>query len=48
MAQANKITDHERIRQWAGQRGGRPARVLIEQGKTASGRTSRFSKFVNR
>ncbi|HEY6983224.1 hypothetical protein [Reyranella sp.] len=89
MAQASKITDHARIRQWAEQRGGRPARVkgtvdragggvlrfdfaekdesleeipwdqffrifednklaLIEQDETTSGRTSRFSRFVNR
>ncbi|SKA30300.1 hypothetical protein SAMN02745126_04934 [Enhydrobacter aerosaccus] len=89
MAQANKITDHDRIRRWAEERGGRPARVrdtagrggggvlrfdfqekdealeeipwdeffrifdenklaLLEQDETASGKTSRFSKFVNR
>ncbi|MBV8193446.1 MAG: hypothetical protein JOY64_32565 [Alphaproteobacteria bacterium] len=89
MAQAKKITDHDEIRQWAEERGGRPACVkrtedkrgscvlrfdfaekdpalediswdeffrifdenelaLLEQDKTASGKISRFSKFVNR
>lgn len=27
MAQAEKITDHKRIREWAERRGGRPSRV---------------------
>jgi hypothetical protein len=86
---AEKITDHEQIRAWAEERGGRPARVkstadkggggvlrfdfgekdaeleeiswddffrifdendlaLLEQEETKSGKTSRFSKFVQR
>lgn len=88
MAEAKKITDHEEIRRWAEERGGRPARVaetaddgggilrfdfgetdesleemnwdeffevfdrkrlaLLEQDRTRDGRTSRFSKFVDR
>ncbi len=93
MSKAEKITDHDRIKAWAEERGGRPARVaatagkgggkdsggvlrfdfgdkddaleeiewdeffrifddhklaLLEQEETASGKTSRFSKFVNR
>jgi hypothetical protein len=89
MARARKITNHDEIRKWAEERGGRPACVketgdrrgscvlrfdfadrdpeledigweeffrifdenhlaLLEQDKTASGKISRFSKFVNR
>ncbi|HTJ89258.1 MAG TPA: hypothetical protein VL356_03645 [Acidocella sp.] len=88
MAQAQKITDHEKIKRWAEARGGRPSRVkgtvkgdsavlrfdfgrddealeplewdeffsvfeennlaLLEQEETASGKPSRFSKFVHR
>jgi hypothetical protein len=89
MSQAKKIVDHDEIRTWAEERGGRPARVkstagqgeggilrfdfqepdesleeiswdeffeifdrsdlaLLEQDETASGKTSRFFKFVNR
>lgn len=89
MSKAKTLTDHDAIRRWAEERGGRPARVrdtaggegggllrfdfgepeerleeidwetffqifeenrlaLLEQDETASGKTSRFFKFVNR
>lgn len=89
MSQAKTITDHDAIRRWAEDRGGRPARVaatagkdgggvlrfdfgdkddaleeidwetffqifdendlaLLEQDETKDGKTSRFSKFVQR
>lgn len=89
MSEAKTITDHDAIRRWAEERGGRPARVkstagkdgggvlrfdfgdkddaleeidwetffqifedsdlaLLEQDETKDGKTSRFSKFVQR
>jgi hypothetical protein len=87
MSAAEKITDHEKIKAWAEERGGKPAKVrdskgpggilrfefqdpddklepiewdeffkifedsklaLLEQEETASGKTSRFAKFVSR
>lgn len=89
MSQAEKITDHAKIKAWAEERGGRPSKVgatagkggdgvlrfdfgdkddaleeiswdeffkifdenklaLLEQEETAGGKTSRFSRFVNR
>jgi len=89
MSSAERLTDHQKIRAWADERGARPARVkdtadqsgggvlrfdygeqeeglepvswdeffrifedrrlaLLEQDETASGGTSRFSRFVRR
>jgi hypothetical protein len=87
MSAASKTTDHDEIRAWAEERGGRPSVVhtgkgkggvlrfdfgeddekleeipweeffqifeenelaLLHQDETASGKTSRFAKFVNR
>jgi len=37
MSQAETITDHDRIREWAESRGGRPARVRDTAGKGGGG-----------
>ena len=37
MSQAETITDHDRIREWAETRGGRPARVRDTAGKGGGG-----------
>jgi hypothetical protein len=37
MSQAKKITDHDEIRTWAEERGGRPARVADTAGKGGGG-----------
>ena len=37
MSQAKKITDHDEIRSWAEERGGRPARVKATAGKGGGG-----------
>jgi hypothetical protein len=37
MSRAQKITDHDEIRTWAEQRGGRPARVKATAGKGGGG-----------
>src|SRR5690606_30532828 len=45
MSGATSTTDHESIRQWAEERGGRPARAKATEN---GGGTSRFNNFVER
>lgn len=37
MSEAKRTTDHDTIRRWAEQRGGRPATVTATRGKTGPG-----------